>query len=89
MNKNKAISLSEIYVLRIFHWEKDEYSSSVFFNFGEAWKEFSNAVEDMEAVFTGGMITPEGHWYLAQTEDYCLQLCPFFSNAYENESEEL
>lgn len=86
--KNAAISLSEIYVLRIFHWEEDEYGSTVFFNFGDAWKEFSYTVEDMNAVFTGGMITPEGHYYLAQTEEYCIQLCPFINDFYDDEETE-
>lgn len=82
--RNGAISLSEIYILRVFHWEEDKYISHLFFTFGEAWKEFSYTVEDMEAVFTGGMITPEGHYYLAQTEQYCIQLCPFISEFYED-----
>ena len=86
--KNAPISLSEIYVLRIFHWEEDEYGSTVFFNFGDAWKEFSNTVEDTGAVFTGGMITPDGHYYLAQTEEYCIQLCPFITDFYDDEETE-
>jgi len=84
--KNELISLSEIYVLRVFHWEENEYYSWVFFTFGEAWKEFSYTVEDMNAVFTGGMITADGHYYLAQTEEHCIQLCPFITD-FEDEPE--
>ena len=84
--KKEAILLSEIYILRVFHWEEDEYNSYLYFTFGEAWKEFSYTVEDMEAVFTGGMITPEGHYYLAQTEEYCVQLCPFI-NEFNDDTE--
>jgi hypothetical protein len=91
MNKRtKSIPLSEIYVLRIFHWEHDEYEAYVFFNFGEAWKEFTYTVEDMDAVFSGGMITTDGHYYLAQTEDYCIQLCPFITHTDdETEAEDM
>lgn len=90
MKKRAAISLSEIYILRIFHWEEDEYYSYIFFTFGEGWKEFSETVEDIGAQFTGGMITPDGHYYLAQTEEYCIQLCPFINDFYgDDETEDL
>lgn len=90
MRKKEPLILSEIYVVRLFNWEgTDDYASWLFFSFEEGWEMFTETIEDIGAIFTGGMVTPEGHYYLAQTEEQCLQLCPFFYNEYENEAEEL
>lgn len=89
MKKSGPISVSEIYIVRLFYWEEDQYFSWLYFNFGEGWKAFAEMVEDFEANFTGGMITPEGHYYLAQTEEFCLQLCPFINQFNETETEDL
>ena len=88
--KSALIPLSEIYILRVFHWEDNEYYSWLYFDFGESWLEFTDIIEDIGAVFTGGMITPDGHYYLAQTEEYCIQLCPFITDFDDDtETEEL
>ncbi len=89
MKKKGTISVSEIYIVRLFHWEEEQYFSWLYFNFGEGWKAFAEMVEDFEANFTGGMITPEGHYYLAQTEEFCLQLCPFINQFNETETEDM
>ncbi len=87
--KPKSISLSEIYIVRVFDWEQDEYCSWLHFTFAEAWEMFTELVEDMEAVFAGGMIMSEGHYYLAQTEEHCVQMCPFINEYDETETEDV
>jgi hypothetical protein len=86
--KQKPISLSEVYIVRVFDWEQDAYFSWLYFTFADAWKMFSQLVEDMEAVFAGGMIMHNGHYYLAQTEEHCLQMCPFI-NEFDEETEDM
>jgi hypothetical protein len=90
MNQNRIpISLSNVYVVRVFDWEADEYYCWLFFNFAEAWKMFSQLVENTESIFAGGMIIDNSHYYLAQCEECCIQMCPFINEFDETETEDL